>query len=248
MSLPDFTTIVGLDQEHLPEMLAAWPTWVRHRPQIPAHPVIVVADQFVTWREITQVMTGINPQVVRFDWPADWSQRERMLTGLVRAVEWVRTEWFLKVDTDAVAMNGGPDGRWWEDGWFSGDAVLIASPWGYTKPAENLTKCDEWWESFPITINQRANAGERPPRTIAGNIAKHPRIISYAMWGRTDWTVRMWRLCDGRMPCPSQDTFLGYCAVRGGWPIVRAKQTRYGWTHCGSSLKRVRERAAEALK
>lgn len=247
MALPEFTTIVGVDREHLPELEAAWPTWVKWRPEVVGGDVLIVADSRLMTEDVMHALPWeANPRIVWCDFPLDWPQRERMLTALVACVEHVQTPCYLKLDTDTVAVGTGPDGKWWDDSWFDGGVdgpVIVASPWGYTKPAEYLDRCDEWWESFPASRQNDA----RPQRTVTGNIAKHQRIISYAMWGRTDWTQRMWEMCNGRLPCPSQDTFLWYCAARGGWPIVRANQKRYGWQHCGSSLKRIRERAAIAL-
>lgn len=256
MALPEFTTIVGVDREHLPELAAAWPTWVKWRPEILENPILFVVDNGINGgipvydidAAVGLSLSKINFRAVGCTLPNAWPQRERMLTALVACVEHVKTPYYLKLDTDTVAVGTGPDGRWWEDGWFEGGEggrpVIIASPWGYTKPFGYLDACDEWWE-FSMGFN--AEESHRPPRTITGSIAKHPRIISYAMWGRTDWTQTMWEMCNGRLPCPSQDTFLWYCADRGGWPIIRANQKRYGWQHCGSSLKRIRERAAIAL-
>lgn len=251
MSLPDFTTIVAVDAEHLPELAAAWPTWAKWRPEIMEGPVMIVADvrgphaiDLTAWNEFLAIVNRrLKLTVVECVTPLEWTQRERMLTALVACVENITTSTYLKLDTDTIAAGTGPGGKWWEDEWFTGDAVLTASAWGYTRPPEYLDRFDEWWDSFPHT-----GQTFKLDRHVVGGVAKHPRIISYAMWGRTDWTFKMWRMCDGRMPCPSQDTFLHACSVRGGWPIIRTNQKKYGWKHCGSSLKRVRERAAEALK
>jgi hypothetical protein len=252
MTLPDFTTIVAVDAEHSPELAAAWPTWVKWRPEILRNPILIVVDEQLgePLRWVARNFTFLPPKArfVPCGHPADWPQRERMLTGLVSCVEHVTTSYFLKLDTDTVAMNGGPDGRWWRDEWFTGDAVLAASGWPYTKPASYLDCCDQWWESFPSAVSKPGIRGNPPSRRVVNGKAFHPRIISYVMWGRTEWTLRVWRACSGRLPCPSQDTTLWYAATRGEWPIIRCNQKQFGWSHCGSSLRRVRERAAEALK
>jgi len=293
MPLPDFSTLVAVDKEHLPELAAAWSTWVKWRPEVMRNPVLFVVDEkgdgvntwhtqvSEFWRKSISEIVGDN-QNIKYCFSQsslDWPQRERMLTGLIAAVDHVETDWYLKLDTDTIAAGFKQEaaignwsisddagvvthsgkcgslsfGQWWEDEWFAGDAVLIASAWNYTKPYSYLDACDEWADKLIDKLQtsedcRRLATGAHCMRTVTGNIARHPRIISYAMWGRTDWTRRMWRLCGGRLPCPSQDTTLWYAAVRGGWPIIRANQKKFGWVHCGSSLKRVRERAAIALQ
>jgi len=120
-----------------------------------------------------------------------------------------------------------------DERWFAPDdrgrlPVFVASPWGYTKPADAIRRLDHWAagigefsETTPLDI--RSTPGSR--------LVRHPRIISWAFYGDTEWTRRMAAACDGRLPVPSQDTFLWYCAARRGDFFRRVNMKRHGWRH-----------------
>jgi hypothetical protein len=50
------------------------------------------------------------------------------------------------LDCDAFALSKD---EWFEDEWFDGNPCFIASPWGYTKPAQMLWDCEEWSKQIP---------------------------------------------------------------------------------------------------
>jgi len=244
-NIPPFTTVVGLDRKHIEELRAVWPTWVAFRPEIMANPLLFVVDSFseITHEEL-QWFHHPNAQVKWWvgDPESSQPQRDRMLAGLVHSVDFVRTPYYLKLDTDCVAI--GP-GQWIESHWFENDPVFVTSPWGYTKPADALHRLDKWGDATPeIAVFPRLNV----PFDPAAPRVRHRRIISYVFFGRTDWTQKMASLAgDCRLPVPSQDTFLWYCAARREDFFRTVKMKRYGWRHI-NGLSRLRAESMRALQ
>lgn len=140
----DFTTVVAVDDGHLRQLKLVWPTWRKHRPQIMEHPLLLICDAAVArriWRDRLAFLDHPDLQIETCDMPDaerndDVTQREKMLSGLVfGAAQHVKTPWYLKLDTDTVALKPGD---WLQDSWFgTNDAgqlpVFVSNPWGYTK-------------------------------------------------------------------------------------------------------------------
>jgi len=243
MKLEDITIILGADAAHLEELKLVWPGWMRFKPELRAMPCVVFYDAAQVAPEDMAFMSD-HPQVrfVAWDLPHARNQREKMLTGFVHVpAREVQTPWYLKLDTDVSAT--GP-GEWIKPEWFepneAGEVpVLIAPGWKYSKPRYVMDVLDDWADG------QSAFAGTKRlnlPYSSQSSIVKHPRIISWLFFGRTDWTREVAALCgaDGRMPVPSQDTFMSYCAVRMGCHHVRAKMSPYGWKHQRPQRRRIK--------
>ncbi len=251
MKLEDITLILGADAAHLEELKLVWPGWMRFKPELRAMPCVVFYDAAQVAPEDMAFMSG-HPQVrfVPWDLPNAHSQREKMLTGFVHVpAREVQTPWYLKLDTDVVAT--GP-GLWLNPEWFAANEagelpVLIAPGWKYSKPRYVMDVLDDWADGLP------AFAGTRRldlPYTSESSMVRHPRIISWLFFGRTDWTREVAALCgpDGRMPVPSQDTFMSYCAVRMGLHHVRAKMSPFGWKHQRPRRRRIRAERRGAIR
>lgn len=247
----DFSLLLVLDPPHLDELRCTWPTWRAHRPELMQVPVLIVCDAVTCphhdheawWRQQLGFVVRDNPSVdlIFSDWRPDLPQRERMLTEFIYAPQLIETSYYLKLDTDVVAT--GP-GRWIEPEWFRDDPVFVASPWGYTKPAEHLETLDRWAAEIPDLQNRPA-----PERRVVGGVAKHARMISWLMFGNTEWTRALAVLFepDSRMPVPSQDTTVHYIAARHGDHYCTARMNRYGWQHIGRGGERLKQAAAAAL-
>ncbi|MCI0364505.1 MAG: hypothetical protein L0219_11510 [Phycisphaerales bacterium] len=234
--------MIAVDAEHLVELQLAWPTWQRYRPEIIAHPLLVICDGAIERSQWEQQLRFLeHPQVQLILWHLDLaSQREKMLNGLVFAVaQHVSTPWYLKLDTDAVALRSDD---WIDSQWFLPDSqgrlpAFIASPWGYTKPRDAIERLDAWGDGVEgLMDHPRLNL----PAVPGNSLVTHPRIISWCFFGRTDSTRQATALCNGRLPVPSQDTFLWYVAKRRGEFFRRVPMKRYGWEHA-SSRKRLKQ-------
>lgn len=246
-----FTTVVGCDAEHLPELRAAWPTWRKYRREIWDNPVVLLVDHAARPSVLSQAAAVVadHPDVTFADTAALGhlaNRRERMLSAFVLvAPDMVTTPKYLKIDTDAVAFARRPGG-WLKREWFADGVAVAASPWGYTKPAAALAKLTAWGDRASPAF---AAAGPKIPAPPAGSDRiRHPRWTGWLMVADTVWTRRQADRCgrkSPRLPVPSQDTFLWYCGAREGATMVREPMARYGWVHVGrkAEVPRVAGRA-----
>jgi hypothetical protein len=210
-----------------------WPTWVRHRPEILTWPLIIICDgelPIAEWERQLAFVAHPQRSLVPWSLPA-LTQREKMLNSFVFVTaSHVRTTWYLKLDTDTVATRSG---EWLLPEWFmpSEDGNLpafIASPWGYTKPADSIMTLDEWGDSVAdLARHPRLNIIP----TAGANRVSHRRIISWCFFGNTEATKQAAGYCAKRLPVPSQDTFLWYCAARRQDFFRRVSMRQYGWAH-----------------
>ena len=254
---------VAVDAYYLDKLLLTYPTWVFSRPEIIRMPHVFVADsQQVSaldprWSKIQRAREDaaahhkLSLRDTRFEiinWAMDHangviSQREEMLTGLVRCAKHVRTPWYLKLDADTFSK--GPGGFYY-DKWFRDDTCYISSPWGYTRPAGTVAKMNEWAKGVPELADLPA-----VPFTAQGEGPRskdcHARMASWIMFGSTSWTTWASELCrDTRLPFPSQDTYLSYIQARTGKKWVPAKYRHMNWEHC-RNMDGLRAACAAAL-
>lgn len=244
----NFTTIVGVDQEHLEELRLVWPTWRLHRPELLSHPLLLVCDgarPLSAWQKDLAFLGHPQSEILLWNL-ADAEQREKMLNGLVfAAARQITTPWYLKLDTDTIALRSA---EWIDLSWFLPDdkgqfPSLISCPWGYTKPADAIERLDAWGDTHPqLASFPRLNLSPRP----GAELVVHPRIIGWCFFGRTEATQGAAALCAERLPVPSQDTFLWYVAKRRGELIRRIPMKRYGWDHV-SGCRRLRRLCDYAL-
>lgn len=243
----ELTTLVAVDAEHVRELRLVWPTWVRHRPQLLDYPLIVICDADVSLKKWGHELAFVDhPQKRLVGWTiAGVSQREKMLSSFVfAAAEHVHTPWYLKLDTDAVALQSCP---WLQSEWFEADPqgrlpVFISSPWGYTKPPDAIQRLDDWADHVPdLSRFSRLNLVPQP----GSNLLSHRRIISWCFFGNTAAVRLAASYCSGKLPVPSQDTFLWYCAARRGDYYRTVRMKKYGWSHV-SRYRRLKEICGEA--
>lgn len=264
--IPDFTILVAADQSHIEELRLSYATWARHKPSLLRRPMLIVYDDESGQSHLPDWLARLSfighsdaafiPASSCLPWndsppgrntPRDISQREKMLTTLVFAVQHIETPYYLKLDCDTICT--GPD-DWIDPAWFDGSPAIIAPRWGYTKPYTMLDDLDRWAEGNSLSAGPRVRRATQWPSdgSIRSRIAKHPRFISYCQFGEAEWTRRMAALAGNRLPCPSQDTFLSYCAVRSGALVRTVDMKARGWRHVGSNINRLRAAAAEAME
>lgn len=244
----DFCSLlVAVDDHYLNKLLFTYPTWLLCHPELLNMPQIFVYDasqvelEDERWarlheqaEQIARLLKRPTPPEMRlipWEMPQAESQRERMLTALVRCVDQVQTPWYLKLDADTFATE--PRGFYF-DKWFRRDPAFIASPWGYTKPGDSIPRIDAWAAGVPelrdcpaIDYQVINDQQGRPWK------CNHRRMASWVMFGNTEWTRWASSICrDDRLPFPSQDTYLSYVAVRTGKAWLTAKFRHFGWEHC----------------
>ncbi len=260
MTIPDYTTVVGVDAKHLRQLALVWPTWRRHKPSLLERPMIAFFDdQEVRDWQVRAVVD--HPALRLYPWPGratkyegvpgdKWNdpQRHKMLAGFVYVpAAFVDTPYWLKLDVDTVAT--GQD-NWIDPARFEGRPAIVSHPWGFTKPADQMARLDEWVAE---------NEGELPELASHSPLELHPkpgwsrlrhrRIISWCAFFDTMFT----RKCSAfasicgtdQLPVPSQDGFLWYCAKRMGEGIVRTNM-KLGWQHW-STMSNIKKHSEEAM-
>ncbi len=236
MTIPDFTTIVAIDNQHLAEWKLSYPSWLRC-PHIAKSPLLILRHpevQDADWLPLAESHPG---QFVSVEVPIIGDHRETMLSAFVlTAPSMATTPYYLKVDTDAL-FHGGD---WINPAWFIASPVMIAPQWSYSKPASTYDQLDLWAATVPDLL-----AHAPPAREKLADRVKSRRIISYVQFGRTDWTRQVAGWCGDRLPVPSQDSLLSYCAERGGFDYCRVRLPQ--WRHIGRGGERLAEAAREAM-
>jgi hypothetical protein len=250
----DITVVVAIDREYLLKLLETYKTWVYFKPDVCNMPMRIVYDAAklkTTDYMMKKLSLCLSKQsdVQFIPWEGDYpSQREKMLTSLVFApADCVQTPWYLKIDADTAA---NASREWIYDEWFEGSPAFVSNPWGYTKPAEYISMLDDWGDTVPsLQHRPRLNV----PILPNAERAYHSRIISWLYFGNTQWTkstVAELRSLSPvqRLPVPSQDTTLWYCAERKGDLYRRVRMKRYGWTHFGrKGISNVSRKVSELL-
>jgi len=244
---PDFTTVVAVDERHLREFSLSYQTWERNCRPILQNPLLILADgtECRGWWEskFAKFMQHPNCKVVAVPLIPGSTQRHRMLSALIHGpAEHVDTEWYLKLDTDTWCMT--PVDDWAPDEWFDSGYVAVSHRWNYTKPASMYRDLLLWAETHePVEFTAPA-----PKTTYSGDDVEeakrkafHRRIISFAMWARTDFTQDVSRISGTQflLPIPSQDTFYWYCAARMGKRVGRANMKDRGWKHTSRKIEQI---------
>lgn len=256
-----YTVVLGVDQVHLGQLAMTWPTWVRHKPTLVKQPLVVFYDrEQISVSDIDYVLRPAQATLV--PWPptgvrygggaGKWNnpQRSKMLSGFIHvAAEYVRTPYWVKVDTDVVAT--GYD-NWVDPAWFANDPAIVAHRWSFTKPANQMMELDNWvglWKEQLPCLHARAPLNLVPHKSA--DRLGHNRIIGWCGFYRTDFT----RLCAqyatvtmgvGQLPVPSQDGYLWYVATRLGEAVRRVNLKALGWQQWHTS-ENIRRHAEEAL-
>lgn len=242
MHLNDITLVIAIDARHVEELSYTWPTWMKFKPELRNIKKIVIYDKTQIDPAYISLFNGIEVKFVPWDMEGV-SQREKMLTSLVKVPTTVDTPWYLKLDADTIAVKPG---KFILDEWFHPKhnelPAYIAHGWPYSKPSDVLKRLDDWADNTELNINKRLDI----PFDPASERVYSKRITSWCYFGNTEWTAKMSRICGDRLPVPSQDTFMYYCAARTGAHTVRTNMKRFGWEHL--RLRSLRKKSEELLR
>lgn len=244
MNLNDITLVIAVDKRHLAESFFTWPTWMKFKPELKSMKKIIIYDR--TQLQQSDLVMYEGGDVRYIPWHMDGvDQREKMLTSLVKIpANEVTTKWYLKLDVDAIATK---DGQWIKDEWFeprNGEfPVYVSHRWTFSKPADILFRLDNWGD----TVNEikQCKRLDIPFDPQSSRVASK-RIISWCFFGNTEWTKFINGLCGERLPVPSQDTLLYYCATRLKKHTVATNMKNLGWDHL--RLRALKELSRELLK
>lgn len=252
MKPEEFTTIVAVDEKHQHELKYAWKTWEKLKPEITSAKVILIYDgaevDINNNPFIDFIIQKKNVKCLNWNPPANIykDQREKMLTSFFPAINLVDTKWYLKIDTDCIAVNKNSD--WLSPEFYAGDPVFVSNPWGYTKPNNTFDIMDDWGDKFDL-LNKfpRLNL----PYDKTSDLVRHERIISFVYFGLTEWTKQMMTMCEQgdhfKLPFPSQDTYMWYCAARRKEKFLRLKYKKFGFEHW-HTFGNIKSRSLEVIK
>ncbi len=264
-SPPEFTLVVGVDRKHLDQLRIVWPTWKKHKPSLLSHPMLIFYD----WEQIGEEIRSVidHPELTIVPWPPvstieyegtpgeKWtcSQRYKMLAGFVHVPAFhVKTPYWLKLDTDVVAT-GRDD--WIDSSWFEENPAIISHCWTFTKPADQILKLDAWVEENKDKHDFVKCIATQPPLNLrpkpGSDRVGHKRIISWCAFFETWFTRRLSfaanRICgEFKLPVPSQDGYVWYCAKRSGRNILRPNMKKRGWQQWLTSAN-IKKHAEEAM-
>lgn len=230
MPMSDITLLICIDKKHIEELKFSYKTWEKYKPEITQLPKLIIYDYDIHNR-LNELDFIKNVKYYPFKNKNHYdSQRSAMLTSFFEGISQIETKYYLKIDTDCVAMNY--DKSWIAELEDRDEYVFITNPWGYTKGIDRIKRLEDWGDSvYPLNQYKRLNLPVNEER----NRVKHKRIISWLFLGRTEWTNYMSQLCwkDGhyKLPDPSQDTFIWYCADRTKAVYKRKQFKKLGFNH-----------------
>ena len=231
----DLSLVVGIDYAHLDQLTYSLPTWLKYKPKITRLPLVVIYDAYeisVMDKRLKLVKKAFSHlSFVPWKPPINLysDQREKMLTALVTAPRHVKTEWYVQIDTDVYAKSNE---SWTNRRWFRNpENVIVSNPWGYTKPANALETLDDWGDKVDLLKpHPRLNVFYDPK----SDLVSYPRIASWIIFAKTNFSLSVIDSLDKvdghpKLPVPSQDTLLWYCAARSKKGIVKFPFREAGW-------------------
>lgn len=249
-----FTTVVGVDAKTIKQLTWSHQTWKKFAPEIWQNPMLVFYSETLQPGEISGMLE--HPALTMVNWPPANSlydsQREQMLSGFVHMPRFVKTEWWMKLDTDAVRK---PESKqpWIEPEWFDyldpfgRPYAFIGNRWPYTKPADQMAWLDKWGDhvdglnSYP-PLDLPYNPNARTCRHKGG------RLASWITFFNTEWSLLAASFCKfGHIPVPSEDGYHFYVAKRRRDAYLLTKFKKRGWTNV-SRLNKLITLCQEILK
>lgn len=201
------TIVTACDPKYVEYLKLTFPNWRKYK-AIDKYPVIVFVNGIDLNSPTLDFLRLPNVKLIDWDMKNAESQREKMLSAFVLGTaQYVTTKYWLKIDADSFATNYN---RFITD--EMKDHVFCGHKWGYSF-VKHIKALDEWaskhWKGalrkFSPMFNEKCANGKR---------YYHPekRTISFIQLNNTRFTKWCARLAKGRLPVPSQDTYMYYVA------------------------------------
>ena len=230
---PEMTLVVGLNEETAAIWRHTWPTWMRFKPWLRRMPLLVIHDGSAAVPEGVSSLLGEHPQATFLPYatPEGMTAGDGLLAALIALpAQHVTTPWYLELNPRALATGFA---HWLTPEWFQADErgrlpALVASPWGYTKPADAIAQLDDWADTVP---SLRAHPRLDLPFDPQASCVRHETIASWLLLARTDWVREVARFTPARLPIASHAAYLNYCARRQGEIVKRIQMKQFGWDH-----------------
>lgn len=210
--MDQFSIVTGCTPDYLPKLKWSLPTWCQ-KPQFAGKKLIVFhhgfddAEKAFGW--IRKYFKDL--QLVRWTMKECANQRELMLSSFVLGVNHVQTPYYVKIDADTY-FTDRRDVFDADDFKYS----VVSHRWGYTKPG--------WW------VNKLDG---KPYDEKCKDRHHQPRIQSICCLHNTEFVRKIAQQWPDRLPVPSHDTVVWWCADRwSGYSWLGKNLGKYGVGHC----------------
>ena len=220
------TFVTAADETYLDRLKAHFPQWMALEPMRSSKWIC-----FINGMRISDPRLDFLPPIVkRVQWSApSESQREQMLAAFVfGAAAHVDTERWVKIDADVRPLEGC---KGLSFPIVALDSVICAHRWGYTKPGAFLRRLEDWADTNSLFVNsERVFTEEQLAEADKCARYGHGRIASFICLHNSEFVRMCAAACPGRLPVPSHDTFLWYCAERLGMKPLGINIKQQGWS------------------
>lgn len=254
VAIPELALLTYLDERTVNFLPYTWRTWMVANPWLKNVPAVVLIDR--DWYR--QTGDGAWRKKLELEHPdlqiVPW-QPQQTLTGRNRwsqaffdyPAQKLGKPWYLRLEPEAIATSRV---SWLRPDWFQasddgGQIAWVAPPWGYTKPADALTRLDDWGDRIlELSTRPRLNV----PYSSNQDSIRHEAISSWLFIGNTNWTREIAPFFSSQPPSDSHDTLAAYIAARRGDRVIRWPFKQHGWEHSFRHLNDIPKRCAAVLE
>jgi hypothetical protein len=215
----DVTVVTVVDPKFAPKLKRNIESWMQ-LPGLKQQRFLVFVNGFKKIRDRDFLKKYPNVKIVEWNYShPSATQREFMLAAFIFGVaKHVKTAYWMKLDADCI-----PQRSWWE--WPNYVAQSVTSHrWGYTYIKGDNDSSRHWFNRLDDLFSRERPYFERIYEPFETWISHHPknkdklpvRFNSFCHIEKTEFTrkiaVFLERNHSGKLPIPSQDTIVWYCA------------------------------------
>ena len=206
----DVTIVTACDPFYVDILRLTFENWRKYK-NIDQHPVMVFVNGIDKKDPRLDFLKLPNVTIIPWILPEADNHREEMLSAFVfGTAEYVKTDYWLKLDADSYATDNRP---------FITDRMkeyaFCGHRWGYSRP-DHIRSLDEWakghWKRKLKNAKPMIDEGKIEGRRF---YHKTKRTISFIQLHKSKFT----RFCVGllrerKLPAPTQDTYMFFVANR----------------------------------
>jgi len=205
----DVTIISALTPSYEKKLRLTIPTW-KMKPQFSDLPVLIFTNGYDNPdKQLSYLKKYFDIKFVKWDMDGVDSIRDKMLSSFILgASKHLKTDFSVKIDADTGFINSRDI---FDPSDFDYD--IVGHRWGYTRPASWIIDLENWYkEKFgkENIFSYKQNVDFEKKRAIF----PCKRLASFVCLQSTDFLKEISSYVDGKLPCPSHDTFAWYMAKR----------------------------------
>lgn len=229
------TIVTACDPKYVECLKVTFPTWIKYKNILKFSIIVYINGLQENDSRLAFLRNHKNIRLIQWEMQNADSHREKMLSAFVFGpARDVKTKYWLKLDADAYAI----DSREILDK-SMGLYDIVGHKWSYTKPTEWINILNNWSCDKKLNFQYPIDKSK-----ISNNKYYHHRTNSFIQLHSTEFTKQAAELADGRLPIPSQDTYLWYVAS-----ALNKKIYRYDFKRkCGIYNKKTTEQIKNAIQ